>query len=61
MLHHARTWLALTFDKRGVTALEYGIIAALMGSALAVAVPALSGNLGTAFTKIGATLAGAGS
>jgi len=58
MLHHARTWLALTFDKRGVTALEYGIIAALMGGALAVAVPALSGKLSGAFQTIGNTLAG---
>ena len=29
MLDYARTWLALRFDKRGVTAMEYGLIAAL--------------------------------
>lgn len=58
MFRNAKTWLALRFDRRGVTALEYGLLAALMGGALAISVPALSGKLGTAFTTIGATLTG---
>jgi len=60
MLHHARTWLALTFDKRGVTALEYGIIAALIGGALAASVPALVVPLKGAFATVAAALTGVG-
>ena len=30
MLEYMRTWLALRSDKRGVTAMEYGLIAALI-------------------------------
>jgi pilus assembly protein Flp/PilA len=58
MLEYARTWLALRFDKRGVTALEYGIIAALMGAALVVSVGFLTSGLHDAFTAIQNTLKG---
>ena len=50
----------LLADTRGVTAVEYGIIAALMSVALVTAVGFLTGGLTTAFTNIGNTLTGTG-
>jgi pilus assembly protein Flp/PilA len=46
----------LTRDRRGVTALEYGLIAAVMGALIVTAVTTLGNNLGTAFTSIGGLL-----
>ncbi len=40
-------------DSRGVTALEYGLIAAVMGALIVTAVSVLGTDLGTAFTDIG--------
>ena len=45
MLDYARTWLALRTDKRGVTAVEYGLIAALMAAALIGIFATLTGGL----------------
>jgi pilus assembly protein Flp/PilA len=52
MLDYARTWLALRFDKRGVTAMEYGLIAALMAVVIIAAVGSLGGGIKDAFTSI---------
>ena len=57
MLDYVKTWLALrglTFakDDRGVTAMEYGLIAALMAVVIIAAFGALSGKLGGAITGI---------
>ena len=46
----------LTADRRGVTALEYGLIAAVMGALIVTAVTTLGNNLSTAFTSIGGLL-----
>ena len=43
----------LTNDRRGVTALEYGLIAAVMGALIVTAVTTLGNDLGTSFTSIG--------
>jgi len=43
-------------DNKGVTALEYGVIAAGIVVALAVSVTALSGGLSSTFTKITSSL-----
>ena len=43
-------------DRRGVTALEYGLIAAVMGALIVTAVTSLGTSLGTAFTSIGTLL-----
>ena len=43
-------------DKRGVTALEYGLIASLVAVVIIVAVTALGTNLSTTFNKIATTL-----
>jgi pilus assembly protein Flp/PilA len=40
-------------DVRAVTALEYGLIAAVMGALIVAAVSTLGSDLGTAFTDIG--------
>jgi pilus assembly protein Flp/PilA len=40
-------------DDRGVTALEYGLIAAVMGALVVTAFTTLGGDMGTAFTTIG--------
>jgi pilus assembly protein Flp/PilA len=52
MLDYARTWLALRPDKRGVTAMEYGLIAALMAVVIVAAVGALGSGIQAAFTSI---------
>ncbi|HET7883427.1 MAG TPA: Flp family type IVb pilin [Acetobacteraceae bacterium] len=43
-------------DQKGVTALEYGIIAAIMVGAVATAATGVSGSLKTLFTSIGGKL-----
>ncbi|HET7883426.1 MAG TPA: Flp family type IVb pilin [Acetobacteraceae bacterium] len=43
-------------DQTGVTALEYGIIAAIIVGAVATALGAVGGNLTTMFSGIGAKL-----
>ena len=40
-------------DKRGVTALEYGLIAAIIGSVLATGATYMSGGLTEVFNEIG--------
>jgi pilus assembly protein Flp/PilA len=56
MLDYARTWLALRFDKRGVTAMEYGLIAALIAVAIIAAVQAVGTNLAGTFNFIAGKL-----
>jgi pilus assembly protein Flp/PilA len=48
--------LRLKSDRRGVTALEYGLIAAVMGALIVTAVTTLGNNLSTAFGSIGGLL-----
>jgi pilus assembly protein Flp/PilA len=43
----------LTQDRGGVTALEYALIAAVMGALVVTAVTTLGGSLNTAYTSIG--------
>ena len=43
----------LLHDDRGVTALEYGLIAAVMGALIVIAFTTFGTDLGTAFTDIG--------
>jgi len=44
-------------DESGATAIEYGLIAALISVAIIVAVQALGGNLSTLFSNISGKLA----
>ena len=58
MLDYARTWLALRFDKRGVTAMEYGLIAALIAVVIITAVTNIGTSLNTKFGAIVTALGG---
>jgi len=50
---------AFVADENGVTAIEYGLLAAVVGLALATAAGVLAGNLEDVFTEIGSRLTGA--
>lgn len=50
LIHKFRT------DRRGVTAIEYGLIASLMAAALVITIVALGTSLKTTFTGIGTHL-----
>jgi pilus assembly protein Flp/PilA len=56
MFNLATAWLQMKRDTRGVTALEYGLIAAVMGGLIVTAFSGLGGSMGTAFTSIGTLL-----
>jgi pilus assembly protein Flp/PilA len=49
---------AFVADENGVTAIEYGLIAALVGVAIVTAVTALGGSLKTTFNDIVLKLGG---
>ena len=51
MLQYLNTLMTLKRDEKGVTALEYGLIAALIAVVIITAVTSLGTNLGTAFQK----------
>jgi pilus assembly protein Flp/PilA len=52
MFSYVMTWLQLKSDCRGVTAIEYGMIAALIAVVIAVTVTTLGTSLSTEFTTI---------
>ena len=61
MIEYATTWLQLKLDglksdRRGVTAMEYGLIAALVAVAIIAAVTSLGTQLASTFTKVTAAL-----
>ncbi len=56
MLDVATLLVALRDDRRGVTAIEYGLIAALMSAVLITIYTTLGSNLKITFAKIGVTL-----
>jgi pilus assembly protein Flp/PilA len=58
MFDYAKTWLALRFDKRGVTAMEYGLIAALIAVVIITGVTAVGSKLEALFMQISTTLSG---
>ena len=47
---------AFADDENGVTAIEYGLIAAIVGAAVVVGAGALSGGLNSLFNSIGSKL-----
>jgi pilus assembly protein Flp/PilA len=62
MLLHATVWTinklqGLGRDTKGVTAMEYGIIAAVTVVVVGTAIGGIGGNLTTIWTKIGTSLA----
>ena len=48
-----KTMKNLFADKKGATAIEYGLIAALIAVACITALNTLGGNLNTTFTSVG--------
>ena len=52
MYDFLKIWLSLKVDRRAVTALEYGLIAALIAGVIITAVTTLGSNLSTTFTNI---------
>jgi len=56
MFYLVQSWLRMKNDTRAVTALEYGLIAAVMGALIVTAFTTLGTNMGTAFTTIGSVL-----
>jgi len=56
MFDFIRLVAALRTDRRGVTAVEYGIMAALIATALVTAMGTFATGLTGVFSKIGATL-----
>lgn len=61
MLDYTKTWLAvrgihLFNDKRGVTALEYGLIATLIAVAIIAGVTTLGKSLNNTFSSVSGNL-----
>ena len=52
MLSYLKTWLDLKTDRRAVTALEYGLIAALVASVIIAGFTTLGTNIGNAIANI---------
>jgi pilus assembly protein Flp/PilA len=52
MLDYVCSWTAVRIGKRGVTAVEYGIMAALIATILVAAVTTFGGGLKTSFGNI---------
>lgn len=59
MLELVTTWLALRTDRRGVTMLEYGLIAALIAVVCIAGVKVLGTDLNTTFNTVASSVNGA--
>ena len=59
MVRYLRSFLALRQDRRAVTAVEYGLIVALVGLAIAGALLSLGHDIVTILTRLATTLTGA--
>ncbi len=57
---YLRLWLALKTDRRAVTALEYGLIAALIGGVIIAGATTLGTDINALFVKIGGQITAAG-
>lgn len=56
MLQFIQAWLALQTDRRAVTALEYGLIAAAIAAVIAGTVFTLGGTVNSTFSHINANM-----
>ena len=56
MIEFIKTWLELKVDRRAVTALEYGLIAALIAVVIIGAVTTVGTKLTETFTTIGKSI-----
>ena len=55
-IQNIKALLALKSDNRAVTALEYGLIAAVLGAVIVTAFTGLGSKLSTAMTTVGGSL-----
>jgi pilus assembly protein Flp/PilA len=56
MMNYMKVWTKLKADRRGVTAMEYGIIAGLLALVIVAGLTTAGPQLGNIFTKIGTDL-----
>jgi len=56
MLEFVKLWLELKYDRRAVTALEYGLIAGAIAAVIAVTVVSMGTSVENTFTTIAAEL-----
>jgi len=56
MVESLKAWLELKSDRRGVTMLEYGLIAALIAAVCVTAVTTLGTDLTNSFTSVAGSL-----
>ena len=56
MYDYLKTWLLLKTDRRAVTALEYGLIAALIAGVIITAVTTLGTNVNDMFVNLNSKL-----
>jgi pilus assembly protein Flp/PilA len=54
MAEYLKAWLDMKTDRRGVTMLEYGLIAALIAAVCVGAVTTFGTTLSSTFTTVGA-------
>jgi pilus assembly protein Flp/PilA len=60
-MNFLKTLTALHRDRRGVTALEYGLIAALIAVVIIGTVTTLGSNIQTSFSNVASSISGANS
>ncbi|HXT80205.1 MAG TPA: Flp family type IVb pilin [Acetobacteraceae bacterium] len=60
MIEYLKTWLALKTDQRAVTALEYGLIAAVIVGTIAIGFGTLASDLSNKFSDIGTSITNGG-
>ena len=56
MLEFLKVWLELKYDRRAVTALEYGLIAGAIAAVIAATVVGMGGSINSEFLKIQSSL-----
>jgi Flp pilus assembly pilin Flp len=56
MIEYVKSWLELKFDRRAVTALEYGLIAGLIVGTIAIGFGFLANGMSSKFNSIGTSL-----
>jgi pilus assembly protein Flp/PilA len=56
MISFVKTWIELKTDKRAVTALEYGLIAAVIGAVMVVGASTLGTSLSSKFVTLAGTV-----
>ncbi|MCG8359552.1 MAG: Flp family type IVb pilin [Kiloniellales bacterium] len=52
----SKSWIAFARDESGATAIEYGLIAALVSVSAIAALTSMGGSLNTMFTTVSTTL-----